>query len=408
MDDLTDLNPFETKTNINNSIELLNDINPFETKTKINNSIDVENEVDPFKSTANLNNSIPTTLDNRTLQKNSTPGGKEGEPNFFSLDGDIRDTMLSPEDLPNLELITSHSPRIENIVNQEIKQFSPQTDAVGVPDSNIKQSDPNFMHLTKQSTSKRKISTPEFEEAERQFMMEEIKTDITDTSNKSQSFNLDCNATNSKLQEELEQDLQNEANLLAQRVHQQEELDNQEYQMPPFVSKDKLGVINSETNKPSSVFSPIPSTLHHHNIDTNTKERHTHWDEYMTKEDEGWKNECSKNSSEVVKMELHYQATLLDKDKLLHDKEKEIQKLDHEISKVKQDMQKSELNNKGMLEVVKEYEKTISEVINDRERDRVCNDIAKENLKRERDQTLEDLHSAERAFNDVHRYVTCI
>ena len=56
-----------------------------------------------------------------------------------------------------------------------------------------------------------------------------------------------------------------------------------------------------------------------------------------------------------------------------------------------------------MLKVVNEYEKTISAVIADRERDRVCHQISTEKLAKERDQTLEDLHSAERAFNDVHR-----
>jgi hypothetical protein len=55
--------------------------------------------------------------------------------------------------------------------------------------------------------------------------------------------------------------------------------------------------------------------------------------------------------------------------------------------------------------VVQEYEKTISEIIGDRERERVCMEIEKEKVARDRDQTLDDLHSAERAFNDVHRYV---
>merc|ERR1711936_671542 len=81
---------------------------------------------------------------------------------------------------------------------------------------------------------------------------------------------------------------------------------------------------------------------------------HIHWDEYNIQTTIEDKNVAPPRTDDFVRMELHYQATLLDKDKLLHDKEKEIQKLDHEISKVKQDMQKSELNNKGMLEVVKE------------------------------------------------------
>merc|ERR1712126_497083 len=105
---------------------------------------------------------------------------------------------------------------------------------------------------------------------------------------------------------------------------------------------------------------------------------------------------------DFVRMELHYQATLLDKDKELHDKEKQIQHLDQEVTMFKLEIEKLEFNNKGMLNVVTEYEKTISEVIADRERERVC-EIAKEKHRQEKDQILDDLHSAERAFNDVHR-----
>ena len=53
--------------------------------------------------------------------------------------------------------------------------------------------------------------------------------------------------------------------------------------------------------------------------------------------------------------------------------------------------------------VLQEYEKTISEMYADRERERIFMEIEKEKVARERDQTLEDLMSAERAFNDVHR-----
>merc|ERR1712126_375313 len=106
---------------------------------------------------------------------------------------------------------------------------------------------------------------------------------------------------------------------------------------------------------------------------------------------------------DFVRMELHYQATLLDKDKELHDKEKQIQHLDQEVTMFKLEIEKLEFNNKGMLNVVTEYEKTISEVIADRERERVCDEIAKEKHRQEKDQILDDLHSAERAFNDVHR-----
>merc|ERR1711997_892981 len=84
-------------------------------------------------------------------------------------------------------------------------------------------------------------------------------------------------------------------------------------------------------------------------------------------------------------------------------REKQIKSMGQEIDVVKGNINQLENNNKGMLSVVNEYEKTISEVIADRERERVCDQITKEKLRQEKDQTLDDLHSAERAFNDVHR-----
>merc|ERR1712083_766021 len=73
------------------------------------------------------------------------------------------------------------------------------------------------------------------------------------------------------------------------------------------------------------------------------------------------------------------------------------------VQQLKQEVKTLDHGNVEMMKVVKEYEKAISEVIADRERERVCHEIDKEKVARERDQILDDLHSAERAFNDVHR-----
>jgi chromosome segregation ATPase len=54
-------------------------------------------------------------------------------------------------------------------------------------------------------------------------------------------------------------------------------------------------------------------------------------------------------------------------------------------------------------DVVGEYERTISEVISERERNRVCHDIDREKLQAELEQVRADFRSAEVAFNDVHR-----
>merc|ERR1712029_842449 len=50
-----------------------------------------------------------------------------------------------------------------------------------------------------------------------------------------------------------------------------------------------------------------------------------------------------------------------------------------------------------------EFEKTISQLISEKERESECNVIARERLQTERAQILEDLQAVERAFNDLHR-----
>ena len=54
--------------------------------------------------------------------------------------------------------------------------------------------------------------------------------------------------------------------------------------------------------------------------------------------------------------------------------------------------------------VVEDFEKTISEVLAERNRAEVCHEIEKEKISGEKLQIMEDLRAAERSFNDVHRY----
>ena len=60
--------------------------------------------------------------------------------------------------------------------------------------------------------------------------------------------------------------------------------------------------------------------------------------------------------------------------------EKEIQLVDQEVQQLKQEVKTLDHGNLEMMKVVKEYEKAISEVIADRERERVCHDIEKEKV----------------------------
>lgn len=53
--------------------------------------------------------------------------------------------------------------------------------------------------------------------------------------------------------------------------------------------------------------------------------------------------------------------------------------------------------------MVDEYEKTINDVLSGRDRERLLHEIDLEKITNQRNQVMEDLKSAERAFNDVHR-----
>ena len=297
--------------------------------------------------------------------------------------------MLSPEDLPNLETISPNE--------KEKHQNSCLTESVAVL------LEPTFNEITRVSPNpKRKISTPEFEEAERQFLMEEDRENESHVTSVHKSPPSVEDSLGLIAEQEYENSFMNQPNLL------QKNIDNEKFSQ----GTEKIALLDAPQIESSNVAKTKEDGSHLNCLNTKTNQSsskqnidnvHIHWDEYNIQTTIEDKDVAPPRSDDFVRMELHYQATLLDKDKLLHDKEKEIQSRDQEISLAKLEMERHESNNKGMLKVVNEYEKTISEVIADRERDRVCHQISTEKLARERDQTLEDLHSAERAFNDVHR-----
>ena len=306
-----------------------------------------------------------------------------------SLQNESHNNMLSPEDLPNLEAISPNE--------KEKHQNSCLTESVAVL------LEPTFNEITRVSPNpKRKISTPEFEEAERQFLMEEDRENESHVTSVHKSPAVVEDSLGLIPEQEYENSFMNQPNLL------QKNIDNEKF----IQGTEKMALLDAPQIDSSNVAKTKEDGSHLNCLNTKTNQSsskqnidnvHIHWDEYNIQTTIEDKNVAPPRSDDFVRMELHYQATLLDKDKLLHDKEKEIQSLDQEISLAKLEMERHESNNKGMLKVVNEYEKTISEVIADRERDRVCHQISTEKLARERDQTLEDLHSAERAFNDVHR-----
>merc|ERR1712113_1227972 len=60
-------------------------------------------------------------------------------------------------------------------------------------------------------------------------------------------------------------------------------------------------------------------------------------------------------------------------------------------------------NNNQMMVIVDEFEKTIQQLIQEKERGQVVTEIERERILNERNQILDDLQAVERAFNDLHR-----
>ena len=349
-------------------LEDLSAINPFETKSKVNTSVEETNGEVSLKKTNNL---------------------QGPESNLASLENDSHDKMFSPEDLPNLETILPNE--------KENHKNSCLTESVAVL------LEPTFNEITRVSPNpKRKISTPEFEEAERQFLMEEDRENESHVTSVDKSPPSVEDSLGLIPEQEYENSFMNQPNFLQKNIDN--EKCSQVTQKTDLCGALQIDSSNDAKSKGDGLHLNSSTTKTNQSRTKQKNDKvHIHWDEYNIKTTIEDKNVAPQRTDDFVRMELHYQATLLDKDKLLHDKEKEIQSLDQEISLVKLEMNRHESNNKGMLKVVNEYEKTISEVIADRERDRVCHQISTERLAKERDQTLEDLHSAERAFNDVHR-----
>uniref|UniRef100_T1IIS1 Transforming acidic coiled-coil-containing protein C-terminal domain-containing protein n=1 Tax=Strigamia maritima TaxID=126957 RepID=T1IIS1_STRMM len=98
--------------------------------------------------------------------------------------------------------------------------------------------------------------------------------------------------------------------------------------------------------------------------------------------------------------ELLFQEQLLKKDR---EADEQTRMADKELNEGANRLIMLQKNCEEMRKTVLEYEKTISQLIDDREREK---EITEENisaLRKERDQTIEDLQGVEKAFGDLHR-----
>merc|ERR1719300_401984 len=100
-------------------------------------------------------------------------------------------------------------------------------------------------------------------------------------------------------------------------------------------------------------------------------------------------------SSSIVNESINYKE-LARLNESVKDKQKEIDQLKLELEQCGE-------SNRQMMIIVEEFEKTIAQLISEKEREQVCNEIARDRIQNERNQILEDLQAVERAFDDLHR-----
>ncbi|XP_032777179.2 titin isoform X4 [Daphnia magna] len=111
-------------------------------------------------------------------------------------------------------------------------------------------------------------------------------------------------------------------------------------------------------------------------------------------------------TGDVLSLNEHKEALklqeLLFQDKLLQ-KEREILMKENEIHDFKSKFEATIEAQAQMRQIVGEYEKTISQLIAEKEREKANMETTLQNTIKERDQAIEDLKEVERAFSEFHR-----
>ena len=80
-----------------------------------------------------------------------------------------------------------------------------------------------------------------------------------------------------------------------------------------------------------------------------------------------------------------------------------VRSVEDEMRRIRGEVKQRQESEEQMRQVLKEYEKTISELISDKEKSKSRFEAEREALLSERDQSVTDLRNVEDAFADVHR-----
>ena len=117
-------------------------------------------------------------------------------------------------------------------------------------------------------------------------------------------------------------------------------------------------------------------------------------------------NSSHPSTNHSKKQELEFQENLLKKDGQLTEMDRVVRSLEDEMKRLRVEVNARRESEEQMKQVLKEYEKTISELIAEKEKERERFELEKSRLEEERDQAAQDLQNVEAAFADVHRKVS--
>merc|ERR550532_3692644 len=106
---------------------------------------------------------------------------------------------------------------------------------------------------------------------------------------------------------------------------------------------------------------------------------------------------------QLAKMGLLHEERLLQKDKEVARLNAMVRAKQAEVDQLRIKLEMKEDNNNQMMVIVDEFEKTIQQLIQEKERSQVVTEIERERIFCERNQIFEDLQAVERAFTDLHR-----
>jgi hypothetical protein len=105
----------------------------------------------------------------------------------------------------------------------------------------------------------------------------------------------------------------------------------------------------------------------------------------------------------VNEQRLAFEEKMLKKDTQMHELGRVSKSLSEELRSLQREVKVKRESEEQMKQVLKEYEKTISELIAEKEREKAAYDEERTRLMTELDQALADLQNVEAAFADVHR-----